>query len=49
MSTIDKINKSMGRNSVFIAAQGTENAWKNLSQNKSPEYTTNWNELPKVL
>jgi DNA polymerase V len=49
MSTIDKINKSMGRNSVFIAAQGTENTWKNLSQNKSPEYTTNWNELPKVL
>ena len=48
MAVIDKINKNMGNNSIFIAAQGTENSWKNLSQNKSSEYTTNWNELPKA-
>jgi len=48
MSVIDKINKIIGNDSVFIAAQGTNHSWKNLSQNKSSEYTTKWNELAKV-
>jgi DNA polymerase V len=48
MSVIDKINQNMGNKAIFMAAEGIESSWKNLSQNKSLEYTTNWNELPKA-
>lgn len=48
MGAIDKINKNMGRNTVFLASQGTERAWQMISQKRSPEYTTSWDELPIV-
>ena len=48
MKTLDKINKTMGKNSLFIAAQGTERAWKSQSLKCSPNYTNNWTQLPRV-
>ena len=45
MKTLDSINTNMGKNTVFQASQGTERAWKMVSQKQSPEFTTNWNEL----
>jgi len=49
MSILDGINELMGNNSIFYAAQGTDRGWAMKSGNKSPFYTTSWNELPVVI
>ena len=48
MGALDLINNLMGKNTIFIAAQGTERAWTTQSQKCSPAFTTNINELPIV-
>ena len=48
MRSIDIINKSMGRETIFYAAQGVKQDWKMRRNNLSPRYTTNWEELAKV-
>ena len=48
MKAMDSINKRMGKSTVFHAAQGTTKAWSMKRELKSPDYTTNWDELPKV-
>ncbi len=50
MSTLDVLNKKMGRDTVFISSQRQrKNHWKNRQDQLSPSYTTNWLELPIVL
>lgn len=46
MNLMDTINNKIGKNTVFLAAQGTKRLWQMKSSFKSPSYTTNWNELP---
>ncbi len=48
METIDRLNETMGRNTVFWAASGVKNSWATKRDNVSPRYTTNWDELPIV-
>ncbi|MBL4653795.1 MAG: DUF4113 domain-containing protein, partial [Flavobacteriales bacterium] len=48
MGTLDSLNNIMGKDTVFIAAQGVERSWHTLSQKCSPAFTTNWNDLPIV-
>jgi len=48
MSTLDDINHKMGKNSVFMAAQGIKKHWFEKRDYLSQHYTTNWNELMKV-
>lgn len=49
MSTLDVLNKKMGRDTVFISSQRQKkNHWKNRQEQLSPSYTTNWLELPFV-
>ena len=48
MRSIDIINESMGKETVFYAAQGVKQDWKMRRNNLSPRYTTNWQELVKV-
>ncbi len=48
MKSIDIINESMGRETIFYAAQGVNQNWKMKRNNLSPRYTTNWEELVKV-
>lgn len=48
MKSIDIINESMGRETIFYAAQGVDQNWKMKRNNLSPRYTTNWEELVKV-
>lgn len=48
MATIDIINKSMGPETIFYAAQGVKHDWKMRRNKLSPRYTTNWEELVKV-
>lgn len=42
---IDKLNKKKGRNTVFFASAGTEQAWTMRQERRSPRYTTRWEEL----
>lgn len=47
MHAIDKINSSMGRDSVIIASQGFGDV-KMRHEHRSPRYTTDWAEIPIV-
>jgi DNA polymerase V len=46
MKTMDEINARFGSNLIKSAAMGTKQAWAMRSDNRSPSYTTNWNQLP---
>lgn len=46
MATIDEINAKMGRGTVRSAGEGAIKPWAMRSDNKSPEFTTNWRQLP---
>jgi DNA polymerase V len=46
---MDQIQKRFGKSALQIAAQGTKFAWAMNSNFRSPRYTTNWNELPKII
>lgn len=45
---VDKINSRYGHHTIFPAAIGIKAIWQPIPQNRSPAYTTNWDELPKV-
>jgi DNA polymerase V len=49
MLTLDTINKKMGNNSLFFAAQGIDQHWKSKRDYQSPHYTTKWEEIPSVI
>ena len=48
MAAVDKLNLQMGKNTVFLAAQGTKQGWQPRSDLRSPRYTTQWTELLRV-
>lgn len=48
MKTIDRLNSTMGKNTVFWAASGVKQSWVTRRDNVSPRYTTSWDELPIV-
>lgn len=45
MTTIDSINKKMGRESIKLASEGFKKPWKMKQGNKSQNYTTQWDEI----
>ncbi|MFA6014382.1 MAG: Y-family DNA polymerase [Gallionellaceae bacterium] len=49
MQVMDAINQKMGKGSVGIAASGTKHRWAMRREQMSPNYTTDWNELPEAL
>ena len=49
MSTIDKLNNSIGRNKIKLASQSLDRTWKMKQERLSPRYTTNINEIIKVI
>ncbi len=49
MQTMDQLNKQMGANTVFVAAQGVDNAWRMRADRRSPRFTTDWEELVRVI
>ncbi len=49
MAALDGINRIMGRDQLFFAAQGTQRPWKMRMAHRSPRYTTDWRELPRVF
>jgi DNA polymerase V len=46
MNVMDAINHKMGHGSIGIAASGIHQRWAMRRESKSPNYTTNWDELP---
>lgn len=49
MELMDKINKNLGKNTIFLAAEGIERRWLIKCDRRSPRYTTRWDELPLVF
>lgn len=48
MKVMDGLNEKMGRGTVLLAAQGIEQEWSIRSGFRSPNYTTNWDDLPRA-
>jgi DNA polymerase V len=48
MGVLDSINKKMGKESIKLASEGFKRPWKMKQGNKSPCYTTKWDDLIKV-
>ncbi len=48
MHTMDSINQRLGKDMVFLAGAGIEKKWHMKQGNKTPCYTTEWNELAVV-
>ncbi|MBN9543503.1 MAG: DUF4113 domain-containing protein [Alphaproteobacteria bacterium] len=49
MNVLDEINGKFGRNTLFFAAQGINGDWQPQCTKKSPNYTTCWDDLIKVV
>ena len=49
MKTIDSMNTTMGQDTIRFAAQGIDHPWARKCENRTPRYTTNWDELVKVI
>lgn len=48
MTTLDQINRQMGRHTLKLASEGFRQPWKMKQGNKSPNYTTRWEEVLEV-
>jgi len=48
MSVLDGINAKYGRDTLTVAAAGTQKSWTARAENKTSCYTTRWSELPKA-
>ena len=49
-SVMDHLNQRYGRDTISFAVQGTtgKRPWQSRFNRRSPSYTTDWDELPKV-
>lgn len=48
MAAMDQINRRMGKEAVKLASEGFRRPWKMKQENKSPCYTTKWDDIPAV-
>jgi DNA polymerase V len=48
MGTMDAVNALYGRDTLFVGSVGTQARWMTRSDRRTPHYTTDWDELPKV-
>ena len=48
MSTMDSINRRMGKESIKLPSEGFKRPWKMRQENKSPSYTTKWEDVAQV-
>jgi DNA polymerase V len=49
MAAMDAVNREFGRNTLRAAVSGIANTWAMRSGNRSPCYTTRWDELPTLI
>lgn len=48
MAVMDRINRQAGRGTLFMASQGTSKPWYMRQRYTSPQYTTRWQDIPRV-
>jgi DNA polymerase V len=48
MATLDALNGRFGRDTIQLGSAGTTSRWAMKAENRSPKYTTDWDELPTV-
>lgn len=48
MEVMDVVNREFGRDTLRSGASGVAQRWTMRSENRSPRYTTRWEELPVV-
>jgi len=48
MATLDALNRRFGAGRLRIGASGTTRPWAMRAENRSPRYTTRWDELAEV-
>ena len=48
MAAFDALNQRFGRDAVRLGSAGLAPRWGMLAENKTPCYTTRWDELPKA-
>ncbi len=46
--TVDKINRQFGKKTVFHLAEGIQRPWTMKRDHLSPNYTTDWTQIPLV-
>jgi len=49
MTVMDRLNREMGRDTLFLAGSGIDRAWRMRQGNRSPRYTTHWAEIPVAV
>lgn len=49
MKVIDQINARMGKGTVKLGSEGTDQLWKMKQCSRTPNFTTNWDELIAVI
>lgn len=48
MAAMDTINRTLGKGTVCLGAQGVSRPWYMRQQFRSPQYTTRWSDIPVV-
>lgn len=48
METMDKLNKKYNKQVIKLASEGTKKSWVMRRNLKSPNYTTDWKDLPST-
>jgi DNA polymerase V len=48
MTAVDRINRMMGRGTIKLLAEGTDQRWAMKAEKRTPRYTTRLDELPVV-
>ena len=48
-AVFDGLNQRYGQNTIFLGAQGIEPKWQMRRQFLTPQYTTCWGDIPKIL
>lgn len=49
MKTLDKINARYGRGTLILSSDGARRAWEMKAENRSPCYTTDWDQIAQCL
>ena len=49
MAVFDAINQKFGRHTLYLAAEGCQTSWSMKRQMKSPNYTTQWSDIPIAM
>lgn len=49
IQAMDQLNLMYGKSTIYLASAGIQHRWSTLFENRSPRYTTRWDELPNVI